>query len=438
MKQQRERKRKRERERLPTTRASLTGALPILESKVSMAAIVAAAAAAAAEAKKGDRKVRGRGGVSSWIVVGGILLFSFFQIYTGFFSLVSIYYRIVYIDPSSSSSSTSTSTSSSSNSNIISSSQKQVVGVVEQRSHTTTIMEKTKHNHNLNDSDTTADFDLSLSHYECGKFKCFIPSKSNQDIGYLVNLKTNLNLKTKQTAQPMQEIIGGWHLAQWIDEQFGALPNGIHRHFYIDAPFIIPLNETVTTELCKIHLTNPDIKDQIETEKSKELEEIQDRKQKKKYKKKKYKVVSMKLENQSVVMDVPVQKVKKIEIDDFLFYKCKGPLNENFNQKKKEYINNVIKMGNGIEFYKNLKEGYHNLKTIIKLKPIISLDFHALFDTKGNMYFTDLDIKEFNKKQIKKRTKICLKGIDGLIDETKKILARTQEELPYDIFDDIF
>jgi len=392
-----------------------------------MAAIVAAAAAAAAEAKKGDRKVRGRGGVSSWIIVGGILLFSFFQIYTGFFSLASIKYRIDYIDPSSSS------TSSSSNTKIISSSQKQVVGVVEKRSNTT-IMEETKHNHNLNDSDTTVviDFDLSLSHYDCGLFKCFIPSKSNHDIGYLVNLKM------KKNRQPMPAMMEGWHLAQWIDEQFGVLPNGLHTHFYIDAPFIIQLNETVTTELCKIHSTNPDLKDQIETEKSKELEEIQDRIQKKKYKKWEDKVVSMKLENQSVVMDVPVQKVKKIEIDDFLFYKCKGPFNENFNQKKKEYINNVIKMGNGIKFYKNLKEGYHTLQTIFKLKPIISMDFHALFDTKGNMYFTDLDIKEYNQKNNKKRIKICLKGIDGLIDETKKILARTQEELPYDIFDDIF
>merc|ERR1712238_605397 len=105
----------------------------------------------------------------------------------------------------------------------------------------TTIMEKTKHNHNLNDSDTTADFDLSLSHYECGQFKCFIPSKSNQDIGYLVNLK---HMKDKQ---PMPAIMEGWHIAQWIDEQFGVLPNGLHKHFLIDAPFIISLNEAVTT-----------------------------------------------------------------------------------------------------------------------------------------------------------------------------------------------
>jgi len=360
----------------------------------------------------------GRGGVSSWIIVGGILLFSFFQIYTGFFSLASIKYRIDYIDPSSSS------TSSSSNTKIISSSQKQVVGVVEQRSHTTTIMEKTKHNHNLNDSDTTADFDLSLSHYECGKFKCFIPSKSNQDIGYLVNLKKRKN------KQPMPAMMEGWHLAQWIDEQFGVLPNGLHKHFFIDAPFIISLNEAVTTELCNIHLTNPDIRDTIETEESKEL--------KKARKKKGTEGCIYEVGGPVVVMDVIVQKLKKIEINDLLLYKCKGPLMENFNKKKKEYINNVIKMGNGIEFYKNLKEGYHTLQTIFKLKPVISMDFHALFDTKGNMYFTDLDINEYNQKNNKQRIKICLSGIDGFLDETQKILARTQEELPYDLFDDIF
>ena len=66
------------------------------------------------------------------------------------------------------------------------------------------------------------------------------------------------------------------------------------------------------------------------------------------------------------------------------------------------------------------------------MKPIIVSDFHALFDTKGNMYFTDLDhdmSKEFDQKN-QKREKKCLKGINGLVDKTKKILAKSQQELP--------
>jgi hypothetical protein len=335
-----------------------------------------------------SRLVRGRGGLSSWIVVGGVLLTGWYyntRNVQGFFSLPSINDNI---DPSSS--------SSSSNSKMIASSQKQVVGVVEKRSNTTIIMEETKHNHNVTNLDITTvdnDLDLSLSHYECGYIKCFIPSKSNQDIGYLLVLRS----RKKRTDPFITAMIRGWHLAQWIDEQFGVLPNGLHRHFYVDAPFIIQLNETVLTELHKIHEQSKDM-----TDKNRE---------------------------KLLAMDVSVQKVKKIEIDDFLFYKCRGSANEKFNQKKEEYINNVIKMGNGIDFYKKLEEGYHTLQTIFKLKPIIVPDFHALFDTKGNMYFTDLDHdnkKGSNQKQANK----CLEGIDGLIDKTKRILSKSKEELP--------
>ena len=59
----------------------------------------------------------------------------------------------------------------SSNSKMIASSQKQVVGVVEKRSNTTILMEEIEHNHNVTTLDSTIgynDFDLSLSHYECG------------------------------------------------------------------------------------------------------------------------------------------------------------------------------------------------------------------------------------------------------------------------------
>jgi len=335
-----------------------------------------------------EEKTRSRCGRGTSIrILFGVVLISVSLFLTGW------YHNKVNISPSSINDKIDPSfLLSSSNSNIISSSQKQVVGVVEKRSNTT-IMEEAKLNNNLDDSDTTVDndFDLSLSQYECGTFKCFIPSKSNQDIGYLVKV---ISKKRKKT---MPEMIVGWQLAQWIDEHFGDLPNGLHRHFYMDAPFIIPLNETVTKQLCK----------------------FRGRKQN---------------NNKCKTMThVPVQKMKKIEIDDFLRYKCKGPFYGKFNQKKMEYINNGIKIGNGIDFYKNIKESYHTLQTLFLLKPTSLNDFHALFDPNGNMYFTDLDqdnIVEIEQKDVEERTTMCLKGIDGLIDETKRILAKTQEELP--------
>jgi len=284
---------------------------------------------------------------------------------------------------------------SSSNSNIISSSQKQVVGVVEKRSNTT-IMEEAKLNNNLDDSDTTVDndFDLSLSQYECGTFKCFIPSKSNQDIGYLVKV---ISKKRKKT---MPEMIVGWQLAQWIDEHFGDLPNGLHRHFYIDEPFIIQLNKTVAKKLNKILRLALHPKEKF------------------------LQLTSQQMKVGSKFVGFPVQKVKRIRMDDFLFYKCEGKLYTT-PEMEEEYINNAIKMGNGIKLYKNLEESYNILQTFFILKPIILIDFHALFDQNGNIYFTDLDTDSLGDLNQIERTKKCLDGIDRLMNKSKSMIANT-------------
>ena len=98
-------------------------------------------------------------------------------------------------------------------------------------------MKETKRNNSLYDSDTIVDnnFDLSLSQYECGYYKCFIPSKSNQGIGCLVKLLSKSDF------------------SQTMPEMFGDLPNGLHQKFYNDKPFIIQLNEIVTRELFELY-----------------------------------------------------------------------------------------------------------------------------------------------------------------------------------------
>jgi len=81
-----------------------------------------------------------------------------------------------------------------------------------------------------NFSSIVDDMDLS-SLLDCGANKCFIPSKSNQDVGYLVER----NVKSR-----MSHIAGAWEVAKWIDREFGE---GLH--FYIDTPFTVELNETM-------------------------------------------------------------------------------------------------------------------------------------------------------------------------------------------------
>jgi len=193
---------------------------------------------------------------------------------------------------------------------------------------------------------------------------------------------------------------------QWIDEQFGDLPNGLHRHFYIDEPFIIQLNETVAKELNKILRLALHPKEKFLQLTSQQMK------------------VGSKFDNQSAV-GFPVQKVKRIRMDDFLFYKCEGKLYTKFNEKEEEYINNAIKMGNGIELYKNLEESYNILQTFLILKPIILIDFHALFDQNGNIYFTDLDTDSLGDLNQIERTKKCLDGIDRLMNKSKSMIANT-------------
>ena len=79
-------------------------------------------------------------------------------------------------------------------------------------------------------SSIVGDMDLS-SRLDCGGHKCFIPSKSNQDIGYLVE---------RDAKKRMSRIAGAWKVAKWIDREFGE---GLH--LYIDAPFTVELNETM-------------------------------------------------------------------------------------------------------------------------------------------------------------------------------------------------
>ena len=91
-------------------------------------------------------------------------------------------------------------------------------------------------NPTLDQTNTTdiflGDMDLA-SRLNCGRWKCFIPSASNQDVGYLV----------KRDIKNLAPLTGAWNVAKWIENSFGG------RHFYIDAPFKAEPNQEVRAEV---------------------------------------------------------------------------------------------------------------------------------------------------------------------------------------------
>jgi hypothetical protein len=90
-----------------------------------------------------------------------------------------------------------------------------------------------------NISSIADDFDLSVSRLDCGWYKCFIPSLSNRDIGYLVGRP--LGRIIKNPGLMLKKYIHTLEFSKWIDNEFGK---GLH--FYTDeTPSIIELNSTV-------------------------------------------------------------------------------------------------------------------------------------------------------------------------------------------------
>jgi hypothetical protein len=77
-----------------------------------------------------------------------------------------------------------------------------------------------------------------------------------------------------------------------------------------------------------------------------------------------------------------------------------------------DYIkNNVIKNGNGGEFYDNLGYGYKIIKKLFHMIPEMFNDFQVLVDNKGHIYFIDLD-GQFKRARDKSGPKDCLAKIE--------------------------
>ena len=72
----------------------------------------------------------------------------------------------------------------------------------------------------------------------------------------------------------------------------------------------------------------------------------------------------------------------------------------------------------------NIETSHNILQETITLKPIMLNDFQAYFDSKGIIYFTDLDgfpgNKHTKRKYVKKWTTICLKTMESVVNNTRK------------------
>jgi hypothetical protein len=229
-----------------------------------------------------------------------------------------------------------------------------------------------------NASSIADDFDLTASRLDCGWHKCFIPSLSNINIGYLVG--------KEDPDEQLSKFVRTWEFTKWMDKEIGK-----GSHFYTDeTPLIVELNSTVLMKVNSlVYVTNQ-----------------------KRYRPKYY---SMPF--------VVVQNVRKVYMGDLLFFGCFRTNYFRFQNEKEEYIkNHVIENGHGAEFYKNTGESFNIIRRLFDLKPAMLHDFQALFDNKGHVYFFDLDAQyEMSgkfKRGIEEEKKNCLAKIEGLRNST--------------------
>ena len=187
------------------------------------------------------------------------------------------------------------------------------------------------------------DFDLS-SDISCGNWKCFVPSLSDKDIGYLVMRDTS-----NSTIMNI-----GWTVAKEIEANYGAM------HLYLDAPYTAELSSEIRMKLNTIVV---------------------------------FEAFDGFGEDFFKLSSVIVQKMKKSP-KDALFFGCFG---QNFDTYLR-YGNNFIwdlgesKIPGKIDtFLKNIKESYDIVKKVVTARPILLHDFQAIIDTEGHLFFIDLD-----------------------------------------------
>jgi hypothetical protein len=224
------------------------------------------------------------------------------------------------------------------------------------------------------------DFDLSVSRVNCGWGKCFIPSLSNRDIGYLVGRGS---LRGRSPRSLLDNYIRTLEFSKWMDKEFDK---GLH--FYTDeTPSVVELN---STEMKKLN-------DLVYSSNHKNKPNFYSR---------------------SRTPHVVIQSVKKAYTGDMFLFSCYN--RDKHDARKKDYIkNNVIKNGNGEEFYYNLEYSYKIIKKLFHMKPEMVNDFQILVDNKGHIHFIDLDgqftfaVKGIQEEHIEEHIINCLAKFEG-------------------------
>jgi len=189
-------------------------------------------------------------------------------------------------------------------------------------------------------SQVVNDFDIS-SAISCGNWKCFIPSLSDQDIGYLVMRDTN-----NSTIMNI-----GWTVAKEIEANYGAM------HLYLEAPYTAELSPEIRMKLNKIVI---------------------------------FEAFDGFGEDFFQLSSVIVQKMKKSP-QDALFFGCFGQNFDTFLRKANDFIWNLGESGKISSFLKTIKESYDIMNKVVTARPILLHDFQAIIDTEGHLFFIDLD-----------------------------------------------
>jgi len=199
--------------------------------------------------------------------------------------------------------------------------------------------------------------DMNLtSTLKCGSHKCFIPSASNPNIGYLVKRTQRKRKSTHDPSSGLEPLTGAWEVANWIQKEMGG------QHFHVDdPPFSIALPKELTL---KINTLVPASK----KKKQKEYFELP---------------------------QVAVQIMKKAP-EYALFLACFGTKAESpYGGALGTFVANVLS-SKGVNYttavvLKNIETGYEIAKRVFRAKPVLLYDFQAMIDMDGQFYFIDLD-----------------------------------------------
>ena len=191
-------------------------------------------------------------------------------------------------------------------------------------------------------NDFVGDMDVSKQ-LACGNQKCFIPSISDEKVGYLVEKDPYEKTRMSQLSQANE-------VAKWIDRD---LREGMH--FHLGEPFTAHLNKTVVNEIFK--LADVATKEQRHS-----------------------------LESRTVA----VQQMKKAP-KDTLIVGCYYWHLKKFRRGKDPFLKKVNEAGNITEFMENIMMGQSIMEKALKAKPDLVFDFQAMVDLNGNLYFIDLD-----------------------------------------------